>query len=224
MKNKNGSINIPGFYKDVVKPSNELLNNYKQFQKSEERLIEDGQLFATYGEESFSFIERKYSRPTLDVNGMWSGYTEKGSKTVIPCTASAKISMRLVPNQGPDKIYHLFQNRIKAIIPKYTKLIITKETYCLPYIAPTNHPVFDLMKQSLKKIYKKEPVYSGSGGSIGFVPIMAKTLKVPVIMVGFALPGSNIHGPNEHFNLTNYYKGITVFEDFYSHLDKIKTD
>jgi len=221
LKRKDGSINIRGFYDDINTPSEELLAHFKKNQSSEKDFVKNEQIFYTAGEERHSFAERKYFRPTLDVNGIYSGYTEKGSKTVIPCCASAKISMRLVPNQNPEKIYKLFQKRIKEIVPKQAKVTITAETGCLPYIAPTNHPVFGLIIQSLKKIYKSEPVYNGCGGSIGFVPIMAKALKVPVIMVGFELPGSNIHAPNENFSLSNYYKGIKVFEDFYSHVHEI---
>ena len=172
------------------------------------------------GEGKYTLGERKWTQPTLDVNGIWSGYTGEGSKTIIPASASAKISMRLVPSQNNDKVFSQFEKYVKTLVPKWVKLEIIRHADCLPYIAPTDHPVFDLMRKSLKKVYGKDPILKRVSGSIGFVPIMAKALKVPVIMVGFALPGANIHGPNEHFSVSNYLKGIEVMEDFYSRLDK----
>ena len=128
--------------------------------------------------------------------------------------------MRLVPNQNSDKIYGHFVSFINKIAPKTVKIKFIRHADCLPYKAPTDNKVFNLMKQSLKKHFGKEPVFKGVGGSIGFVPIMAKALKVPVIMVGFDYSGSNIHAPNEHFSLSNYYKGIEVMTDFYANLAK----
>ena len=170
------------------------------------------------GEKKYSIGERKWTQPTLDVNGIWGGYLGEGSKTIIPAKASAKISMRLVPNQDNDKIFSLFERYVKTLVPKWVKLEIIRHADCLPYVAPANHPVFDLMKRSLKKIYGRQPILKRVSGSIGFVPITARILKVPIIMVGFAYSGSNVHGPNEHFSLSNYYKGIDVMEDFYNAL------
>ena len=153
-----------------------------------------------------------------DVNGITTGYQGEGSKTIIPAEASAKISMRLVPNQNPDKIFSLFSKYVKSIIPKGMKLRIIDHSNALPYKAPTDSPVFDLMKQSLKRVYGKDAVFSGVGGSIGFVPIVANALGVPCIMVGFGLPDENLHAPNEHFEVDNYIKGIKTMIDFYCHL------
>jgi len=216
LKDESGKVLIPHFYDNVAKLSKRQLQEIKKITKAKEDLIKEGELLGVGGgEERYSFGERKWTQPTLDVNGIWSGYMGEGSKTIIPAKASAKISMRLVPYQDNDKIYTLFEKYVKTLVPKFVKLEVIRHADCLPYIAPTNDPVFDLMKQSLKKYFGKEPIFKRVSGSIGFVPIMAKALNVPCLMVGFALPGDNAHAPNEHFSLTNYYKGIEVMEDFY---------
>ena len=224
LKDDKNRVLVPHFYDDVEKLSIKEIAEIKKVGKSEKEIIEEGELLGTGGGESkYSVGERKWTQPTLDVNGIWSGYTGEGSKTIIPYKASAKISMRLVPNQDNDKIYASFEKYVKSLVPKWMKLEIVRHADCLPYKAPTNHKVFDLMRKSLKKVYGKNPIEKRVSGSIGFVPIMAKSLKVPVLMIGFALPGANIHAPNEHFNLTNYYKGIEVMTDFYKALPKIKS-
>ena len=221
LKDVNGKVLIPGFYDNVYRLTNKELSELKSVLKSRAEEIKDGELFGIGGgEEKYSLGERKWTQPTLDVNGIWGGYQGEGSKTIIPAKAYAKISMRLVPNQDNDKIFSAFEKYVKTLVPKWVKLDIIRHADCLPYIAPTDHPVFNLMKKSQKKIYGKDPIYKRVSGSIGFVPIMAKALKVPVLMVGFALPGANIHAPNEHFSLSNYFKGIEVMTDFYANLAK----
>lgn len=219
LKDEKGKVLVPGFYDDVAKLSPKELKEIKMVQKSKEEFMREGELFGIGGGEAkFTLGERNWTQPTLDVNGIWSGYTGEGSKTIIPSEASAKISMRLVPNQDNDKIFKAFEKYVKTLVPKWVKLKVIRHADCLPYIAPTDHPVFDLMKKSLKGVYQKEPIFKRVSGSIGFVPIMAKALNVPVIMVGFALPGANIHAPNEHFSLSNYFKGIEVMTNFYNAL------
>lgn len=219
LKDKNAKVQIPGFYKDVKILSEKELAELNKVQKSTDEELRDGELYGIGGgEEGYTLGERKWTQPTLDVNGIWGGYQGKGSKTIIPSYAAAKISMRLVPNQDNDKVFLSFERYVKTLIPKWVKIEIIRYSDCLPYIAPTNHPVFKLMAQCLKNVYGKNPIFKRMSGSIGFVPIMAKALKVPVLMIGFALPGAKIHSPNEHFSLSNYYKGIAVMEDFYNAL------
>lgn len=219
LKDENGKIKIPHFYDDVVISSKKEVKEIRKNSEKEEEIMKEGELFGTGGgERNLSLDERKWIRPTLDVNGIWSGYLGEGSKTIIPAKASAKISMRLVPNQKPDRIYKLFERYVKSLLPSFVKLDIKRLADCFTYQAPTKDKVYGLMEKSLKKVYKKNPVFKRVSGSIGFVPIMAKALNVPIIMVGFALPDSNIHGPNEWFSLSNYHKGIKVMEDFYKTL------
>lgn len=222
LKGEDGKISIPGFYDDVQIPKKDELKKIRKNLKNAKELIREGELFGLGGGEGkYALNERKWIRPTLDVNGIWGGYTEEGEKTIIPYKASAKISMRLVPNQHPDKIFHKFEKYARTLVPEFAKVEVTRLADCLPYYAPTSHPVFNLMNQSLKKVYGREAIFKRIGGSIGFVPIMANALKVPVLMVGFELPGSNLHAPNEWLSLENYYKGIDVMTDFYQKLPNL---
>lgn len=224
LKDEKGKIRIPGFYDDVVMPSSKELKEIRKSSESARDIIKEGDLFGVGGGgPEYSIDERKWVRPTLDVNGIWGGYQGEGSKTIIPYKASAKISMRLVANQHPDKIFPLFEKYINSLIPKFAKVEIIRHADCLVYQAPTNHPVFTLMKKSLKKAFGKDPVFKRVSGSIGAVPLLADSLKVPCLLVGFSLPGDNIHAPNEWFSLSNYYKGIEVMGDFYTKLETLKS-
>ncbi|MEK7188565.1 MAG: dipeptidase [Patescibacteria group bacterium] len=222
LKDQKGHIMIPGFYDEVISPTKDELKDYSVIKTTDKILIKEGGFYKIGGGEAkFSLNERRWSRPTLDVNGMTSGYQGEGSKTIIPASSSAKISMRLVPNQNPDKIFSIFSSYVKKLVPKGIKIKIVQHADSLPYKADTTSPVFDLVKESLKKFFGTGPVFAGVGGTIGFVPTMALALKVPVIMVGFGLPDENLHAPNEHIDLENYFKGIEAMSYFYKNLPKI---
>lgn len=217
LKHPNGHITVPKFYDDVVSPSARELREFSALKITKEQLKEEGNLFTiSKGENWYTLNERRWARPTLDVNGIVSGYTGTGSKTIIPAKASAKISMRLAPNQDPQKIYKLFAKYVKQLVPPGVKVEVINHASALPYRAPTDHPIFNLVKQSLKKVFEKEAVFTGVGGSIGFVPVMAGALKVPCLLIGFGLNDENLHSPNEHFDLDNYYQGIEAMIDFYT--------
>lgn len=219
LKDKEGRIHIPKFYDDVIPPTKQELRDYKALKTTKTEIVNDGSMFGIGGGESwYSLNERRWSRPTLDVNGIVGGYTGEGSKTIIPARASAKVSMRLVPNQNPDKIYKNFVKFVKQLVPKTARVKIILHATALPYKAPTDQPIFEIVKASLKKVFGKPAVFQGVGGSIGFVPIMAGYLKVPCALVGFGLPDENLHSPNEHFSLENYYKGIEAMVDLYQNL------
>lgn len=221
LKDKNEKVKIPNFYKDVVDPTKKELEDYQALETSKEQLMEEGKLFGIGGgENEFSLNERRWSRPTLDVNGIQSGYIGEGSKTIIPAKASAKISMRLVPNQDPKKVFADFEKFVTKLVPSHIRLKIVRHADALPYKAPTDHPIFNLVKQSLEKSFGTPAVFQGVGGSIGFVPIVAGTLNVPCIMIGFGLATENIHAPNEHLNLDNFYKGIEAMTEFYNRFAK----
>jgi len=219
LKDENGKVKIPGFYDNVL--AKEKLPSTKGIKITKEKILKDAKVFGIGGgEKKLGLKERMWFRPTLDVNGIKSGFIEEGQKTIIPSKALAKISMRLVPNQDPNKIYELFEKYIKKITPKNCKLKIIKYAGSNPYLAPTNNPIYKIMKQSLKEVFKKDPVFIGVGGSIGFVPIMAKTLDVPCILVGFGLPTGNLHAPNENLYLKNYFGGIETIYRFLKKLGK----
>jgi acetylornithine deacetylase/succinyl-diaminopimelate desuccinylase-like protein len=221
LKDISGKILIPGFYDNVVKPTKNELSDFSKIKTSKKLLKEEGEFFKVGGgEEKFSLNERRWTRPTLDINGLTSGYQGDGSKTIIPAKASAKISMRLVPNQDPKKIANLFKKYVKDITPKDVVLNITEHSGAYPYKAPTTDPVFDIAKESLTEVFGNKTVFNGVGGSIGFVPIVAQKLKVPCVMIGYGLPTDNIHAPNEHILLDNFLGGIRATAGL---LEKIPT-
>lgn len=220
LKDQDNMVLIPGFYKDIVRPTKNELKDYKKVRITAAKIKVDGNVFTIGGgEERFSFNERLWSRPTLDVNGLTSGYQGEGSKTIIPCQASAKISMRLVPNQDPEEIFQSFERYVKNLVPKNVKLKIVNHSNALPYKAPTQNPIFGIAKIALKEAFHKDALFTGVGGSIGFVPIMANILKVPCIMIGFGNTDDGPHGPNEHFSVDNYLKGIEAMGKFYEILE-----
>jgi acetylornithine deacetylase/succinyl-diaminopimelate desuccinylase-like protein len=219
LKDENEKVLIPNFYKNVLSPTKQELLDYKKIKATDKTQMGEGHIYGIGGgEKEFSLNERRWSRPTLDINGIWGGYQDEGSKTIIPAKAGFKVSMRLVPNQIPDMIYNNFVNYVKSFIPNHVKAKFIRHADCLPYKAPTDHAVFTLMKKSLKKAFGKNPVFTGVGGSIGFVPIVANALGVPCLLVGLGLPDDNVHAPNEKFDLENFEKGIEAFDYFYSNL------
>lgn len=221
LKDKNNRITIPRFYNSVMPPTKKELREYKALGATAEQLKKEGQFFALGGGESkYSLNERRWSRPTLDINDLTSGYQGEGSKTIIPYQASAKVSIRIVPNQDPKKVYLAFEKYIKKLAPSNVKVRVLYHADALPYKAPTDHPIFETMKKSLKKAFGKEALFQGVGGSIGFIPVTANALKVPCLIIGFGLPDDDLHAPNEHFSLKNYQQGIKAMTDFYSQLGK----
>lgn len=225
LKDNKGRVCIPKFYDHVLPPTQVELKDYKALGTTPKQLSKEAKSYGIGGGENwYSLNERRWSRPTLDVNGIVSGYMGEGSKTIIPARASAKISMRLVTNQDPAKIYREFEKFVKSLVPKTVKIRVIQHADALPYKSSTTDPIFDILKDSLKKSFGKPAVFQGVGGSIGFVPITASLLKVPVLMVGFGLPDENLHSPNEHFSVDNYLKGIEAMTDFYTKLEYSKID
>jgi len=171
-------------------------------------------------EKGYSFLESVWARPTLDVNGIVSGYTGEGAKTIIPSVAKAKISMRLVPNQNHEKIAKLFTKYIHKIAPKSVHVRVTNFHGGEPFLENTNNSIFKAARVALKKGFKKEPVFIREGGSIPFVNSMQRILKNPAILLGFGLPDENAHAPNEKLNLDNYHRGMLSCAYLYEELSK----
>lgn len=210
-------INIPGFYDEVLNLSETERADMAALPFNEEKYRTELKSKKLWGEEGYSVLEQVGVRPSLDVNGLWGGYTEKGAKTIIPAKASAKISMRLVPNQNPKEISKLFEEHLKKICPDTVSLKVTPlETGIYPYLADTNHPYFEAAQKAFQKAFQTDKVvYNRQGGSIPFVPVVAKTIGVPCILMGFGLPGEQAHSPNEWFDLNNFYRGIDTVIHFY---------
>ena len=220
MHDENMKITIPGFYDKVLdlndKDKNEILKaaiNTSDFKKS----IGVKEL---YGDTDFSLTERIATRPTLDANGIYGGYTGQGSKTVLPSEAHAKISMRLVPKQDWKEISELFKQHVLNFIPKNVTATIKTHHGAEPYVTPTNSIAFEAATLAYKKSFGVDPFQQRGGGSIPIVPIFEKELGVKSILMGFGLDSDAIHSPNEHFGLFNFFKGIETIIYFYEFYTK----
>ena len=221
LKDENNKIIIPGFYDDVLeynKKSRDEINkepfNLNEFKKSIN--ISD-----IHGEKNYSTIERKSIRPTLDVNGIWGGYTGEGSKTVIPSEAHAKISMRLVPNQDWKKISNIFKDYFISIAPKSVNVKVKTHHGGYPYQTPNDNPGYKAAYMAYNETFGVKPIPSNGGGSIPIVPMFEKELKIKSILMGFGLDSDDIHSPNEHFGLFNFFKGIETIEKFYKYYSEL---
>ena len=215
LHNENGTINIPGFYKDVVEVSN---LDRKEMAKAPFNLSEymlDLSIDNVHGEDGFTTNERNSIRPTLDVNGIWGGYIGQGAKTVLPSKAHAKISMRLVPNQSSEKITYLFESHFKKIAPEYVNVKVTPHHGGEGVVIPTDFPAYLAAKNAMETTFGKTPIPVRSGGSIPIVPMFEEVLGLKTILLGFGLDSDVIHSPNEHFGLFNFYKGIETIPYFY---------
>ena len=210
-----GSVNIPGFYEDVVVYSASERTAIEQAPIDDQDFKAALDLDALHGEEGYSTLERKSIRPTLDVNGIWGGYTGEGAKTVIPSQAHAKISMRLVPNQDWEKISALFESHFQSIAPAGVRVSVTTHHGGKPYVMPTDHIGYRAAHQAYEKSFGKAPVALRDGGSIPIVPMFEEVLGCKSVLMGFGLDSDAIHSPNEHFGLWNFYKGIETIPLFY---------
>jgi len=219
LKDENGKVLVPGFYDRVVRPSDEELQDWKSlpFDEEEYRKREVGSTVLT-GEPGYSVLERTWARPTLEVHGMPGGFTAAGAKTVIPAKASAKISMRLVPNQDPEEIFASFQNYVQSLTPRGIQLKLRKHSLGPASLIPTNNRYVKASTEAMKEVFGKETVYIRSGGSIPIVSDFDKHLGIPSVMMGFGLPDDNLHAPNEKFHIPNFYRGIESIIRFFQKL------
>jgi acetylornithine deacetylase/succinyl-diaminopimelate desuccinylase-like protein len=216
LKDENGKILIPHFYDRVVSPTKDELSSWKSlpFDEKEYLANEVGSTELT-GEPGYSVTERTWARPTLDVHGMPGGFIGAGSKTVIPARASAKISMRLVPNQRPDETYKLFSDYVKQITPRGIQITIRQLNLADPMVIRTDNHYVQASKQAMKEVFGKDTVFIRSGGSIPVVADFEKHLGIPSVMMGFGLPDDNLHAPNEKFHIPNFYRGIESIIRFF---------
>lgn len=211
-------VTVPGFYDDVLKLSKEeskALNSLPWREKDFKKTVGAPGLI---GEKGYTIVERLWTRPTLEPNGIWGGYTGEGSKTVIPSKAFAKLSSRLVPNQDPAKIAKKVESAIRKLLPKTVECDFRLLSTGKPWVAPYTHEIFQTAIRSLEKGFGKKAVFIREGGSIPFVTQMHDTFKVPCVLLGFGLPDENAHAPNEHIALENYFGGIRSVALFYSQL------
>ncbi|SIT65709.1 Acetylornithine deacetylase/Succinyl-diaminopimelate desuccinylase [Ectothiorhodosinus mongolicus] len=209
-----GRIAIPGFYDEVAELSQQERAALSRAPFNENEYRESIGLSAVFGEAGYSVPERVSIRPSLDVNGMWSGYTGEGAKTVLPATAHAKISMRLVPDQNPRKLTELCANYLKQIAPPTVKVTITPHHGGMPYVAPLDTPAYQAASEAMQMTFGIEPVPVRGGGSIPIVPLFEELLGAKSLLMGFGLASDAIHSPNEHYGVFNFFKGIETLSVF----------
>jgi acetylornithine deacetylase/succinyl-diaminopimelate desuccinylase-like protein len=217
MHDENGKVAIPGFYDKVVELSeadrkklNEAPFNLEEYKK--DLAIDD-----IKGEKGYTTIERTGIRPTLDVNGIWGGYIGEGAKTVLPSKASAKISMRLVPNQESQEISGLFTKHFLSIVPKSVKVKVTPHHGGQPAVTPTDSKAFKAASDAFVEVWGKAPIPTRDGGSIPIVSLFKKELGLDTVLMGFGLDSDAIHSPNEHYGVKNFLIGIETIVTFYKH-------
>ena len=218
LHDRNGKITVPGFYNDVRKLTKGERAAFKKLPWNDRKYARNLDVRALYGEKGYTTLERLWVRPTLECNGIWGGFTGEGAKTVLPSKASAKISMRLVPNQHPDKIAVLFEKYIKSIAPKSVRVSVRNLHGGEPAITPIDSPGVRAAVEALWKGYGKRPLYQREGGSIPIVVQFKKILGLDTVLLGFGLPDENAHAPNEFLTLENFFGGIRTVAHFYNEL------
>jgi acetylornithine deacetylase/succinyl-diaminopimelate desuccinylase-like protein len=222
LHDENNHITIPGFYDDVlaVSPAERSAMNAAPFDETEYK--RDLDIRMVHGEAGFTTLERASIRPTLDVNGIWGGYTGEGAKTVLPSKANAKISMRLVPNQDPDKITALFAGYFQTLAPPSVQVKVSFHHGGYPVVTPTDTPEYQAAHKAMEKTFGKAPIPQRGGGSIPIVALFEKVLGVKSVLMGFGLDSDNIHSPNEKYGLANFYKGIDTIPYFFKYYVELK--
>jgi len=214
LKDEDGVIQIPGFYDDVEKLTDEMREAYRKLPHDDEEYKANLDLKALHGEKGFSTLERSSARPTLDVNGLWSGYQGEGAKTVLPAKAGAKVSMRLVPDQNPKKIAKLFADHVKSLAPDSVTVEVTDHHGGYPVVVDLDFYGVKAAAKAFEKVYNKEVLFSREGGSIPIVADFKKVLGVNSILMGFGLTKDALHSPNESFSLKDFHRGIKTSATF----------
>lgn len=215
LKDDDGVIQIPGFYDKVKELTEEEREAYNKLPFDKEEYKSNLGLKKLHGEKGYNTLERVSARPTLDVNGLWSGYQGEGAKTVLPSKAGAKISMRLVPDQDPKNIARLFKEHVESIAPETVSVIVTEHHGGHPAMTDLSFYGLKAAAEAFEEVYNKEPLFSREGGSIPIVADFQKILGAQSILMGFGLNSDAIHSPNEKFALKDFYRGIQTSAKFF---------
>jgi len=218
LHDKNGKVTVPGFYNDVRSLSKREREAYRKLPWSDTKYAKELGVGKLYGEKGYTTLERVWARPTLECNGIWGGYIGEGAKTVLPSKASAKISMRLVPDQKSSKIGKLFEKHIKKIAPKTVKITVSPIHGGEAVITPIDSPGMRAAVAALEKGFGKKPVYQREGGTIPIVVQFKQLLGLDTVLLGFGLPDENAHAPDEFLNLANFFGGIRTSVHFFNEL------
>lgn len=221
MHDENNHITVPGFYDDVVVATKEERALMAEAPFDEEEFKTDLGIKEVWGEKDFSTNERTGIRPTLEVNGIWGGYTGEGAKTVLPSKAFAKISARLVPNQSSEKITEMLINHLQKIAPPYITVKAALHHGGEPYMTPIDSTGYKAASKAIEQTFGKAPIPVRGGGSIPICALFEKELGIKIIFMGFGLDSDNLHSPNEKYNVENYYKGIETIPYFHKYFAEL---
>lgn len=216
LKGRDGRVRIPGFYKRVKKPSTKELEAWRRLPFNEKEFLkkEVGST-ALIGERRFHVLERLWARPTLEVHGIRGGFTGEGAKTVIPAVATAKVSMRLVPDMDPKEVFRQYAAFVKKLTPKGIQPHARLLSSAPASVVSTENRYIAAAANAMEQVFKKRTVYIRSGGSIPIVGLFLKHMGIPGVMMGFGLPDDNLHAPNEKFHLPNFYRGIEAVARYF---------
>ncbi|MGH2644264.1 MAG: dipeptidase [Chitinophagaceae bacterium] len=217
LHDKNNHITIPGFYDKVVKMTPAERKSLNKAPFSEKEYKKDLGVKELWGEKGYTTLERTGIRPTVEVNGIWSGYMGEGAKTVLPAKAHAKISMRLVPNQKSSEIEKLFTGHFKKIAPDSVKVKVTPVHGGEAAVTPTDSVAYKAAEKAIETTFGKKPIPTRGGGSIPIVELFEKALRIKSVLLGFGLDNDNLHSPNEKYDLFNFYKGIETIPYFHKY-------
>ncbi|WP_286924100.1 MULTISPECIES: dipeptidase [Lysinibacillus] len=213
-RDEHGTIQVEGFYDKVLPLTEEEREAYRALGFDEESVKDEVGVKELFGEAGYSYLERTWARPTLEVNGVFGGFSGEGIKTVLPAEAGAKITCRLVPNQEPEEIVALLKAHVEKHKPTGVEVAISEFDKGRPFLTPFDHPFIQAAGRSYEKVYKVPTAYTRGGGSIPIVAAFDEILELPVVLMGFGLSSENFHAPNEHFHLENFDKGLRVLSDY----------
>jgi acetylornithine deacetylase/succinyl-diaminopimelate desuccinylase-like protein len=222
LHDKEGRVNLPHFYDDVIPLTDAERQMWKSLPFDEKSFAAELKLSSLYGEAGYSTIERQWARPTCDINGLTSGYQGHGAKTIIPAKASAKVSMRLVPNQNPHKIADIFEQTLRERCPANVQIRFARHGLAPAVLVPMDSPAMRLAASAVETGFGKKPVLTRGGGSIPVVGLFKKELNLDTLLVGFGLPDDRVHSPNEKFDLDCLYNGSRTAAALYEQLSDLK--
>ena len=221
-RDKEGTIAVEGFYDNVREITAEERAAYEALGFDEDELKNEIDVPELFGEKGFSHLERTWTRPTLELNGVFGGFSGEGIKTVLPAEAGAKITCRLVPDQDPEEIVEKLKAHIDKHKPVGVTVTVTEFDKGKPFITPFEHPAIQAAGRSYEKVYEVPTAYTRGGGSIPIVAAFDEILGLPVVLMGFGLSSENFHAPNEHFHLENFDQGLRVLGDYMHEVATIK--
>jgi len=218
MKDKSGRIKIDGFYDDVVELKPEERAEWEKLPFNEKKYKQELGVPKLFGESGYTTLERTWARPTFEVNGLLSGFTGEGAKTVLPALSMAKVSMRLVPDQNPDKIADLFEAYVKKACPPTVQLKVTRMHGGKPWMTEFDNKYVRAAGRAIEQGFGQKPVFNREGGSIPVVSTFQEELGLPSVLFGIGLPDENAHAPNEKLDLGNFHNGIIASAYLYQEI------